>query len=162
MLREASRASKPSGVGGPGGGVAHHHLEQLNAFGTGDQRAEGGAVGQFDVGSGGAVDVAAHQVAAQHVHHLGGVVAVAVDDHARVPAGPHRQVLLAVAAEGEPLLPHRLLPVGVHLGTDLLDLQILVVEVAENRLHTGKIMGRRHRSAHSGGTWGTYDEGSYS
>ena len=98
-------------------------------------------MGQFDVGAGWAVDVAAHQVAAQHVHHLGGVVAVAVDDHARIPAGPHRQVLLATAAEGEPLLPHRLLPVGVHLGADLLKLQILVVEVAEDGLCTGNLMG---------------------
>ena len=43
------------GVGGPGGGVAHHDLEELYTVGAGDQRAQRGAVGELDVGAGGAV-----------------------------------------------------------------------------------------------------------
>ena len=94
------------GLVAPRSRVAQHHLEHRHAVGSGPERPEGGALGQLDVGAGRAQPVAAPDRPLHHEHHVRAPVAVAAHDHARVVAPVQRQVR-RIAAEGEPLLPHR-------------------------------------------------------
>ena len=63
---------------------------------------------------------AAPHLPADHEDDVGAVVAVAADDHARVPPGVEGEVL-GIGREGQPLLPHRRgRTVGIADGLDLL------------------------------------------
>jgi hypothetical protein len=99
------------------------------------------------VRAGRAPALAAPHAAGENVDDLMAVVAVAMDDHAGIPASQHRQVL-GFAPDGKPLLPYRLLlAVGMPLGAHVLPCD--VVESGEGRLDAGHFPHRRTGVAHS-------------
>jgi hypothetical protein len=78
-------------AGGEGAGVAHHHLEQDDALGAGDEGAEVVTLVERDVGARPALDVAAGHRAFQHEDDVVAVVTMGLDHHPGVPAGMERQ-----------------------------------------------------------------------
>ena len=78
-------------IGGERAGVAHHHLEERDAVGAGDEGPEGVTLVERDVRAGRAVHVTAGHVAPDHEDHVIAVVAVRLHDHPRVPLREQRQ-----------------------------------------------------------------------
>ena len=117
-------------AGGERPRVAHHHLEQHDALGTGDEGPEVVAVVEGDVGAGPTRDVAAGHRALEHEHDVVAVVAVGLHHHPGVPAGVERQ---EPAADVEPPLVDRRRAgrIGpVLLPADLLPRQVVDVDDA--------------------------------
>ena len=124
--------------------VAHHHLEQLDPVGAGDERPERVALVERDVCALRAVHVAARHLALEHEHDVVAVVAVRLHDHARIPFRVQREEF---GREVEPLLADRRVVVAVPLPPHLLPLQIVEVGESWTSPHSGSSPARaRHRA----------------
>lgn len=119
--------------------VPHHHFKECRPLGPGLEGAEGGSLGQLDMGASGASPVTAEDLAVEDHDDVRAEVTVSPLNDSGIPPRVQRQIE-RISREGQPLLPDRGDgAVRQSHSAHLLPRDIEIIEVAEAWFELGHL-----------------------